>query len=301
MNKSNCLISVCIVTYNNSKTISKCLKSIIKSFEKVKYEILLYDNLSNDKTLDVIKKFPVQLFTASRNKGFANRVNFLVSRSKGEVVLILNPDLYISSKFNFSANDINNILKKYDVWTYCDFSNILNPNNLNVKFFPGLKKIFLKMRNQNFSQALHYIDGSFLFVNRKVFNKINGFRSFFLYGEDIFFSKDIIDNGYKSGVIKKNIFEHNRGYSSKKVKHKFLLSKIYPELLYISKHKSIITQLFYLLFRFSITLLILIRDLIFDKLIFKDFFNLIFELLIMMLKSLFFKKNFKVDKYYFNE
>jgi len=52
-------ISVCIATYNSEKTLRACLDSIFRQTVKPK-EVLVCDGGSTDRTLEVLKEYPVK-------------------------------------------------------------------------------------------------------------------------------------------------------------------------------------------------------------------------------------------------
>lgn len=56
-NKTEIKVSVCVVTYNQSKYIAKCLQSLIDQNTNFDYEIIVGDDCSKDSTRDVISKY----------------------------------------------------------------------------------------------------------------------------------------------------------------------------------------------------------------------------------------------------
>jgi len=81
------LISVIIRTKNEEQWIGHCLKKIF-SQKKVNIEVILVDNLSNDKTLDIAKKFPIKIIKIKNFKP-GKAINLGVKKSKGEIIVCL--------------------------------------------------------------------------------------------------------------------------------------------------------------------------------------------------------------------
>ena len=86
-------LSIIIVSYKISSILKNCILSLIRyPFEN--QEIILVDNLSNDGTVEMVKReFPmVKLILPNNNLGFslANNEGLLVST--GDYILLLNPD-----------------------------------------------------------------------------------------------------------------------------------------------------------------------------------------------------------------
>lgn len=62
--------SIIVPVYNGEKTIGKCLESLVKqNYPKKDYEIVVVNDGSTDKTVDVVRKFHVLLISLKRNMG----------------------------------------------------------------------------------------------------------------------------------------------------------------------------------------------------------------------------------------
>jgi hypothetical protein len=90
----NVYLSIIIVSYNTREVIRNCLSSIYQNPPKQPFEIIVVDNNSLDESQKVIEReFPdVILIRNSENVGFARANNQGIEVSKGEFILILNPD-----------------------------------------------------------------------------------------------------------------------------------------------------------------------------------------------------------------
>lgn len=91
------LVSVIIVLYNSAEHIGPCLKSL-SSLECARLEVVMVDNGSEDESVRLAREGAREAGLSSvisvlpRNRGFAAAVNHGFSLSRGEVVLLLNPD-----------------------------------------------------------------------------------------------------------------------------------------------------------------------------------------------------------------
>ena len=91
----NILLSIVIVSYNTKTILRQCLDSIFSyPLTLGRYEIIVVDNASPDKSGEMIRKrYPqVTLIQNSRNRGFAYASNQGCRRGKGEYYCFLNPD-----------------------------------------------------------------------------------------------------------------------------------------------------------------------------------------------------------------
>ena len=65
------LISVIVNCYNGEKFINRCIKSILdQSYQN--FEIIFWDNNSNDKTFQIIKKFDDKRIKYFKSKNLLN-------------------------------------------------------------------------------------------------------------------------------------------------------------------------------------------------------------------------------------
>ncbi|MCS7253506.1 MAG: glycosyltransferase family 2 protein [Armatimonadota bacterium] len=94
-------ISVIVVTYASEDTVRACLESILNSAKHsgAKVEVIVVDNASPDGTVATVREhFPmVRLIAYHENLGYAKAINVGLKESRGDYVLILNPDCILSS------------------------------------------------------------------------------------------------------------------------------------------------------------------------------------------------------------
>lgn len=91
-------ICIVVVSYNSSKTIYNCLKSLFdNSPEKHSYSVVLVDNASIDDTLEIVmREFPeVQIISNSENLGFGKANNQAMNFVKANFYYLHNSDAYL--------------------------------------------------------------------------------------------------------------------------------------------------------------------------------------------------------------
>jgi GT2 family glycosyltransferase len=94
------LVSVVIVTYNGGAYIGRCLTSVAKqSYRDI--DVTVVDNASTDDTLKQISmNFPdVKVIALGKNLEFCRANNLGMALSRGEYILILNQDVWITPLF----------------------------------------------------------------------------------------------------------------------------------------------------------------------------------------------------------
>ncbi|MDP3965085.1 MAG: glycosyltransferase family 2 protein [bacterium] len=87
-------VSVIIVSWRVKDLLRRCLASIKEQTKTCSYEIFVVDNASGDGTAEMVRdEFPeAQLVANEQNLGFAKANNQAISRARGDVILLLNPD-----------------------------------------------------------------------------------------------------------------------------------------------------------------------------------------------------------------
>ena len=87
-------LSIIIVNYNVKYFLEQCLHSVQSACNGIEAEIFVVDNDSVDGSVKMVRdKFPeVHLIENKENKGFSSANNQAIRKSKGEYVLLLNPD-----------------------------------------------------------------------------------------------------------------------------------------------------------------------------------------------------------------
>src|SRR3989344_3293452 len=88
-------LSIIIVNFKNPPLLRLCLKSLVQTLEPAfEKEIIVVDVLSSVETRNVISEFPeVESVFFKNNIGYTRGVNEGIRASRGEAVLIINPDI----------------------------------------------------------------------------------------------------------------------------------------------------------------------------------------------------------------
>ena len=92
-------LTIIIVAWNVKELLDECLAALRRSDDDLQKEILLVDNGSVDGTAAFVKaEYPeVEIIESPRNLGFIRANNLAYERAKGEYVLMLNSDAFVSA------------------------------------------------------------------------------------------------------------------------------------------------------------------------------------------------------------
>ena len=95
MNKPK--VSIIVALYNKEKYIKKCLKSLVNQTLK-DIEIIVINDCSTDKSLDIVKSFDdkrIKVINNKKNKGIGITRNIGVSKANGEYIGFVDADDYV--------------------------------------------------------------------------------------------------------------------------------------------------------------------------------------------------------------
>ncbi len=254
-------LSVIIVSYNVKHFLEQCLHSVRAAIPGIEAEIFVVDNSSVDGSVKMVKeKFPeVVCISNTDNPGFAKANNQAIRQSKGEYVLVLNPDTIVETDtfvkiitFMDSHADAGGLgVKMVDgTGRFLPESKrgLPTPGVAFCKVF-GLSRLFPKSKTFN-TYHLGYLDkdkihqveilaGAFMMMRMSVLDKVGLLdESFFMYGEDIDLSYRIIKAGYHNYYFPDTRIIHYKGESTKKGSLNYVFVFYNAMIIFARKHYS---------------------------------------------------------------
>ena len=233
------MITIIIVTYNSEKFIRKCIESIYLKTKSTDFEIIVVDNNSKDKTVEIIyKEFKnVRLIRNKKNIGFAAANNIAMERSSGDFIMLLNPDTILDN--NAIGILMDSMIKNENIGCvgakllYFDgslqFSCRRFPNFINVFF--GRRSIFrylfpknpisrefmLENMNYNYSHDVDWVMGAAMMIRREMINTVGNFdEQYFLFVEDTDLCYRIKQSGKRIVYVPEAVIKHFHGASIRK-------------------------------------------------------------------------------------
>jgi glycosyltransferase involved in cell wall biosynthesis len=87
-------ISVCIPTFNSALYVRDCIESVLAQ-QETDFEVIVFDNASEDATWEIIKSFAhprIRAFRAEQNRGMAANFNSALQEARGEYIKLLCSD-----------------------------------------------------------------------------------------------------------------------------------------------------------------------------------------------------------------
>lgn len=254
-------LSVVIVNYNVKYFLEQCLHSVEVAIQGLDAEIFVVDNNSVDGSVEMVReKFPsVRLFANKENTGFSKANNQAIRESKGEYVLLLNPDTVVESdtfiksvEFMDSHPDAGGLgIKMVDgSGRFLPESKRGLPTPI-VAFYKifGLSALFPRSKvfgqyhlgylDRNETHAVDVLAGAYMMLRRETLDKTGLLdETFFMYGEDIDLSYRITKAGYKNYYYPGARIIHYKGESTKKSSINYVFVFYNAMVIFARKHFS---------------------------------------------------------------
>lgn len=238
-------LTIIIVSWNVKHLLRDCLISIHENIN-IDYEIIVVDNASSDNTQEMFCEFShVNFIGLDNNLGFAKAVNIGISQSRGDYILLLNPDTKI---FKNSIETMKKFLEMNEK------AGAIGPMIIEIdgqvqgsaRKFPSYKTVFFGRKSllQKIAKKCKYskteipclhhyektplevdwISGACLMIKTDAINDVGILdERFFMYWEDADWCFRAQKQGWKIYWLPTAKIEHIGGESSKKSPYKSIL------------------------------------------------------------------------------
>ncbi len=185
-------VSILIVSYNAERYIHKTIESCLNQTYK-NIEVLLLDNNSKDKTVEISRKIQrednrLKIFVGKTNLGPYNGLNFLLDKAQGKYIAIQDhDDIWYPEKIMKQIN----FLKKNNKYIAC---------GTNTYYYYESKKIMVL---NSYSLVTNFVDHTSLVFRNKMFR----YNTNFLLADE-HFEKKILAYAGKIGCIQTTLTIH---------------------------------------------------------------------------------------------
>jgi GT2 family glycosyltransferase len=216
------LVSIIIPVYNQFNYTYNCLSSILNNSTNIKYEIIIADDKSSDKTKkieDIVKN--IKIIRNNNNLGFLKNCNYASNFAKGKYLLFLNNDTEVQTDWLFYLlklieNDekiglVGSKLVYPDrklqeaggiIWSDGSGCNYGHSSNIDLPEY-------------NYVKDVDYISGASILIRREIWEKIGGFDERFspAYCEDSDLAFSVRELGYRVVFQPASVVVHFEGVS----------------------------------------------------------------------------------------
>ena len=265
-------LSVIIVNYNVKYYLDQCIRSVLRAFEEMNTpaEIIVVDNHSADGSVDYLEqRYPQKLYpmvrfvSSAHNLGFARANNIAIRQSRGEYVLLLNPDTIVGEdalKASVDFMDVHEDAGAVGVrmlgaqgrramesrrglptpmvsfFKMLGFCNRWPHHRLFGRYYMG----YLPWDEPS---QIEVVSGAYCMLRRKALDEVGLLdEDFFMYGEDIDLSYRVLKGGYHNYYLPVDIL-HYKGESTQKSSFRYVHVFYEAMLIFFRKHYSGMTFL----------------------------------------------------------
>ncbi|MEE4200895.1 glycosyltransferase family 2 protein [Erythrobacter sp.] len=191
-------LSIFIVAYNSAALISACLGSIPDACRSHSYEVLLIDQGDGSTRALVEHEVPhIRIVEDAGNIGFAGGNNLLAAEARGEMFLLLNPDVVLLPGAIDALFAASERYPEASAWGGVTLNREGEPDNGNSVRFPSLSEMASRVRGRSSArfdssavlacdQQVQSLSGSFAMIRADAWREVGGFdESYFLYSEEV--------------------------------------------------------------------------------------------------------------------
>jgi len=189
--------SICIPTLNEEKYIGGILGCLTNQTHK-DFEVIVVDGKSEDKTKEEVLKFAEKLavrFLLAPKKGVSFQRNYAAKHAKYDHIIFFDADVQIDTDF---LEKISTYLAKHDV----DILTCWN-KPLSKRIDDELLYVFVNIFQLELIKKVNPgAVGVFIYVKKKAFEKIGGFKENIHFCEDYDLAQRFFKNGFKYELLK---------------------------------------------------------------------------------------------------
>jgi GT2 family glycosyltransferase len=254
-------LSVIIVNYNVEHFLEQCLLSVRQASQGLAVETYVVDNASVDGSCAMVEeRFPeVHLIRNRDNVGFSKANNQAVRISKGEYVLLLNPDTVVEEdtfskiidfmdahpkagglgvrmvdgKGNFLPESKRGLPTPWVA--FCKISGVYRLFKRSKRF----NHYYMGYLDEHATNEVEILSGAFMMMRRKALDEVGLLdESFFMYGEDIDLSWRIVKGGWENWYLPETSIIHYKGESTKKGSLNYVFVFYKAMVIFAEKHFS---------------------------------------------------------------
>ena len=244
-------LSVVIVSYNVRSFLTACLDSVQRALEGIESEVFVVDNHSSDDSVEAIARDYtwVHLINNKDNLGFSKANNIAIRESKGEYILLLNPDTIVAPE------TLQGVLQFMDKHPEAGGAGVrmhntdgsLAPESRRAiptpfvaarKMLGLTKRYYMSHLSWEEPAQIEVMSGAFMLLRRKAIQEVGLLdEDFFMYGEDIDLSYRLLKGGWQNWFLPFDIV-HYKGQSTRKSDFRYVHIFYQAMLIFFRKHYS---------------------------------------------------------------
>ncbi len=202
------MISAVILNYKDVALTKKCVDILYRSADAsdLPVEVIVVDNSAPQTAEDLCEELPeeVKIIENEKNLGFSAANNQGIKQAKGDIILIMNNDLFINEEVLQTGSEYITSHKKAGVWApklvgefsdeqkSCAYFPTIHGLIIEYWFkYPYSNRVALTAVNADHPVPVDMVIGACMFIRKEVLEQAG------LFDEDYFFTSEDVDLCYK--------------------------------------------------------------------------------------------------------
>jgi len=210
-------VSIIILTKNGQKYITSCISKVIAQKFSYDFEVIVIDSGSTDKTLDLIKGYPLKLHKIAAGDFSHSRTrNLAVTLAAGEYIVYLSQDA-VPTDSNWLEHLVEPLIKDESVAAVFG-RQVPNPgtnpvNSFRLQWIYGRKKLIKhKDSDLEFSRESFNFSDVNAVISKCLLTRFP-FDESLNFCEDVYLAKQLITSGYKIAYCPDAAVYHGHNHS----------------------------------------------------------------------------------------
>jgi mycofactocin system glycosyltransferase len=231
-------VSIVVAVCNRAGEIGSCIESLLSlNYPRLKYEIIVVDDASEDGTFTVASQYDVKVIRQEQNLGQSAARNVGVTEARGEIVAFIDSDCIAESEWlrelvPFFQDSRNALVGGYVASYFRDsvldrYEAAKSPLNMGEDMLTGCGE-----------ESDFYVPTCNMLVRRDAYLQTGGLNENLRVGEDVDFCWKLKENGYRLVYLPKGRVRHkHRNRFAQTFKRRFEYGTSEPDL--YARHKAI--------------------------------------------------------------
>ena len=165
----NPLVSVVIPVKNGQSTLDNCLRSIKRSYYK-NIEVIVVDDHSTDKTIEVAKNFNCRIIETMEGKGANSARNLGARQAKGSLFVFVDADIMVTRE------TILGIVETLEEQYIDAVVGIYTAKHRHETFVSQYKNLWVRYSYMKSPPGIDWLFGAISGIKREAFERIGGFN-----------------------------------------------------------------------------------------------------------------------------
>lgn len=252
-------LSIVLIHYRSLDTLPRCLAALAAATSALQHETIVVDNHSRDGVADLLQRdFPgVRLITNPDNRGYAKAVNQGIAATRGEFVLVMNPDCFVEPdavgtmldharrdpRLGIAGPQLRNAdgSIEYSARAFPDAAAFLfNRYSLLTRLFPNnrhSRRYLMTDWDHASTRDVDWLSGACLLVRRRAIEQVGPMdEGFFMFNEDVDWCRRMKLGGWSVRYVADARATHLVGASRKRVAARVILERHRGMIRYFHKH-----------------------------------------------------------------